>query len=714
MQGIECSHRETIGRWCRSGLLLSLLALHACRGDSPPATETTERPLKRFAGGQGALSSEWPTATIDDDTRYVLRSPPRAPLSWGIDLEDRSGNRIYRLERELTPNLHSSEALLVTTSVKIGADWVEPPPRRLEIDRSRAVPSVELDIGIPANPGRRKITVSAQAWGIGAVDLSDIRTEPSEIPPGATLEFSLGALEPKWSTDRIHFSLEACESQRCEEIFSEDYAPASGWVDRRLALDHWAGRRVAFRFRAQQLEHESPFSFPVWGNPTLYAREPRRTEQTNVILLSIDTLRADHLTSYGYRHDTAPFIEERFARGGTVFDNLVSSATITTPSHASMFTALSPAAHGAVHGVKRLPLSIPTLPELARRHGIATAAMTENGWINVSQGFGRGFDRFVENKSADINAPDGQVDRTLGQARQWLEQNHDKHFFLFLHTFQVHSPYAPPAGYRHLFMNPEAASGGLDIFELLYWTARYDQEIRYTDDEIAKLFATIDRLGLGRNTVFILTSDHGEAFLEHGVLGHGSRLDNEMVHVPLMLWGRGIPVARRIDPNVSHTDLMPTILDLLGIEMPPGREGLSLRALLQDTADKALFENRPVYSESRLGYAATWNGGIEAFPTPSFMVRLGDLKLSRYPQSPDKIRYELYDLSIDPKERNNIYAGSRKRAEPLVELAEEYDRRGRRIRTEAGAGEEDAEGQRVRLELRQQEKLRALGYLDTE
>ncbi|MCH6556009.1 MAG: sulfatase-like hydrolase/transferase, partial [Chloroflexi bacterium] len=130
--------------------------------------------------------------------------------------------------------------------------------------------------------------------------------------------------------------------------------------------------------------------------------QPRNPERVNVILLSIDTLRADHLTSYGYRHDTAPFLEERFGRGGTVFDHMVASATITTPSHASMFTALSPPAHGAVHGVKILPRRIPTLAEIVRRKGIDTAAFTEDGWLGVQHGFGRGFADYESAMSTEL------------------------------------------------------------------------------------------------------------------------------------------------------------------------------------------------------------------------------------------------------------------------------------------------------------------------
>ena len=133
------------------------------------------------------------------------------------------------------------------------------------------------------------------------------------------------------------------------------------------------------------------FSLPVWANPTVYAPATRSPEDVNVILLSIDTLRADHLTSYGYAHDTAPFIDARLARRGVVFESLTAASPVTAPSHMTMFTALQPITHGVTHGLKALSPALRTLPELLRAHRIETAAFTENGWVGTRQGFGRGW-----------------------------------------------------------------------------------------------------------------------------------------------------------------------------------------------------------------------------------------------------------------------------------------------------------------------------------
>jgi arylsulfatase A-like enzyme len=599
----------------------------------------------------------------------------------------------------------------VKTSVKIGADWVRPPPRVIEIDRSGATPAVDIEWGIGANPRLEKVVLTAHALGIDAVDLETIETAPFQVPEGARLEFAIGVVEPDWGFDPVRFSVEACEGERCETVWSSVYEPTgadrSGWRDESVSLADFAGRKLHFRFLARRQTEEAPFSFPVWANPTVWADAPRRPGTRNVILLSIDTLRADHLSAYGYQRDTSPFIARRFAEGGTFFDHLVASATITTPSHASMFTALSPAAHGAVHGVKRLPKQIPTLAELVRHAGIETAAFTEDGWLGVEQGFGRGFNRYIENKSAHIMEPTGQADRTFGQARAWLLRNADRPFFLFIHTFQVHTPYAPPPDYQQLFLD----GGDVEIPPHLEWMTKYDQEIRYTDDELAKLFETIDALGLAENTVFILTSDHGEAFLEHGLLEHGSLLTDEVVRVPLMFWGAGIPAGRRVDATVSHVDLLPTILEILGVGEPPAREGTSLLALVEGSGDGAAFDRRPVYSESRLGYALGPDRMLHDFPTPSFLVRVGDLKLARYPQKDGTMKYELYDVAADPLERHNLYHGDDERVRPLEDLLEKYDPRGERIRTRLLGGRPAEDQEPVMLDPEQEEKLRALGYV---
>jgi arylsulfatase A-like enzyme len=675
--------------------------------------------VHRFAdeepAGAGPITTQQPAVTIRDDTRYVLRAPPRMTLIAPKKLEDRSGDRLLTRTPFLPMRFLRAPALIVLPRVRVGPEWHEPPPRVVPTVRVPQHTTARVEIPIPANPDLQPVVISAAALAAGLVRLDRVDTPPIEIPSGAELRFAIGVMEPDWGYDAVRFSALACREEDCDTVFEGVFDPTDGnarWQEHRVSLAALDGERRRFRFLVKRLDHQAPFSLPVWGNPTLYAPSPRSPGVRNVILLSVDTLRADHLGSYGYRHDTAPFIEERFARGGTIFENLVAAATITTPSHASMFTALSPVTHGTVHGMKRLPANIPTLAERLREAGIDTGAITENGWMGVSHGFGRGFDTFLENKSPDIMEPLGQVDATFEEARQWLEKHRDHRFFLFLHTFQVHAPYAPPPRYAQLFSDHEAGPIDEDSPSHLRQMADYDREIRYVDDELRRLFETIDALRLGDDTVFILTSDHGEAFLEHDVLQHGSRLDEEVVRVPLMFWGSGITAGRRVTTPVGHVDVMPTILELAGIDAPDPIEGSSLVGLLDDEKVQQRFANRPLYSEARGAQELGRENRLRHFQPPGFLVRVGDRKLERYRTREGGFRYEYYDLSADPLERNDLYPERPEEARDLLELLESYEERGRELRRRIDAGESNRTEDPVLLDPREEEKLRALGYLE--
>jgi arylsulfatase A-like enzyme len=696
--------------------LLVVLAL-AC--DSPRVPDASVmKPVHRLVdaslGLEGPITLDHPTVTLRDETRHVLRAPPRTTLLWPTELEDRSGERVLNHPQPLPPEFRDARSLLVMPRVKMGWEWLELPPQVHRTSRASGQPSVLLEIPIPVDLELEKPVVMALAYAIDLVDLTRLTTPPIEVPEAAELEFGIGLVEPALGRDPVEFAVLACDGDRCQTLFEETVDPAAGaaasWRNRRVSLAALAGQTRAFRFEARRLFEQAPFSFPVWANPTIYAPVARGDRHVNVILLSVDTLRADHLGSYGYRHDTAPFIDERFARGGTVFEAPVAAATITTPSHASMFTSLSPVAHGTIDGMKRLPGNVPTLAEHVRQAGLDTAAITENGWLGIVHGFGRGFDSFAENKSANVMVPEGQVDVTFAQARSWLQRNRNKHFFLFLHTFQVHTPYAPPERYAGLFSEHETGRIDESSASHLRWMARYDREIRYTDDELRGLFQTIDGLGLGDDTVFILTSDHGEAFLEHGVLEHGSRLDDEVVRVPLMFWGKGVPAGRRIGVPVAHVDLMPTILDLLGIPCPPDLEGLSLAGLLRGNADERAFAKRPLYSESRGSVAFGPDRELLPFLAPAYLVRVGDRKLARYRTQDGGFRYEYYDVAADPREEFDLYPSRAEEARDLRGLLEGYAQRGRASGTRIDR-EAPADTPPLILDPEQEKKLRALGYL---
>jgi arylsulfatase A-like enzyme len=669
--------------------------------------------VRRFVDTQPTpLTAQLPAATILDVTRFALAAPRELTIVWPKFLPPHEGARIVTLRPLLPPEFETAPRLLVFVQARIGQEWTERPPQIVAPVRGRRHATATFDVSLPAVPPETRVVVTASAFPLDLVDLTERTTEPVEIPPDASLEFAMGMLQPRWGYDPVEFAVEACEAERCERVFAEVFDPADGgaWRDRRVSLSALAGTTRHFRFLAHRLAEEAPFSLPVWGNPTLYAEVPRPEDAWNLILLSIDTLRADHLTSYGYRRDTAPFLDERFARGGTLFENPVAAATITTPSHASIFTSLQPASHGTTDGMKVMPKHIPTLPELIRSAKLDTAGITEDGWLGIRHGFGRGFDVFQENKSPLIMSPEGQVDRTFAEAGAWLERNRDKRFFLFLHTFQVHSPYAPPPRYAELFAEP--AAGPKPHHE--HSRDGYDREIRYTDDELRRLFGRLEELGLASRTIFVTTADHGEAFLEHGLIEHGGRLHDEVVRVPLLLAGPGIPAGRRVSAPVAHVDLLPTILDLLRIPAPAWIEGRSLVGLVTGREAESAFGDRPLYSETRTDTALAAERREVSFPAPAFMVRRGSRKLLRYPDGAGGYRYELYDVASDPDERHDLHAAEGEAASELRALLDAYEAesRARRERIDAASGAAAAPPEAVSLDPAQEEKLRALGYLE--
>jgi arylsulfatase A-like enzyme len=724
------------------------------------------RPIHRFAApAEGPITAGVPTATLADDTRPVLRAPPTRVVTWSERAEvGRDGS--VAVAQILRTKLATAPQLLVRAELASGRERHTTPPQLVAIRRTPAGRLFRARFRVPPEWRASEVAVSVRGIPIGTEELGSIETEEVPIPAGARLEFAIGVLEPELGSDPVEFRIEAC-AEACEPIWRDLLRPARpedrGWRDARVALDAWAGSRRRLVFRAERLAEAASFSLPLWANPTLYAPDPGAASSPSLILLSVDTLRADHLPSYGYPQPTAPFLDS-LARRGALFEHCLAASTATTPSHMTMFTSLPPSRHGATDGFKTLSGEIATLPEWIRAHGIDTAAITEDGWVGTHQGFARGFDVFVENKSARVETPEGWVERTFAQARNWLELQRDKRFFLFLHTYQVHAPYAPPERYAGLFDPPQGREAAAQRGEAErsagpreqgreaaaqrgeaersagpreqgreaaaqraegervegrpsheQWRDDYDREIRYTDDELRELLERIEALGLAPWTVFLVTSDHGEAFLEHGLVEHGGRLHEEVVRVPLLLAGPGIPAGRRIAAPVSHVDLLPTVLDLLGIAVPEWAQGRSLVPLLDGRELEAGLAGRALFSETRTRQALVAERRMIDFPVPAFMVREGSRKLLRYPDPAGGHRYELYDLASDPGERRDLYPSEGGSAADLRALLDAYEaasgEQRRRVDAWAGGVSTPAE-QSVPLEPAQEEKLRALGYLE--
>jgi hypothetical protein len=314
---------------------------------------------------------------------------------------------------------------------------------------------------------------------------------------------------------------------------------------------------------------------------------PRLEPTRGVLVISLDTLRADRLGCYGHGRDTSPFLDSLAARG-VLFEQLIAQYPSTLTSHMSIFTGLYPQEHAVFPPDGKLAAAIPTLPEVFQRAGYRTAGFTESGLMRGSHGFARGFDVFDDSSENRFDDLERTLERGLGFLRSLRAT---KRYFLFLHTYAIHTPYDPPPPYDTLYWSgeppPAFSPTGRNFLRLNshkltiepaaveYFLALYDGSIRYVDDHLERFFRELDALGLADDLTVVLTSDHGEEFLEHGQLAH-AQVYRETVHVPLIVVHPGLPAARRVARLVETVDLAPTVIELAGLA-PPEMSGRSLR-----------------------------------------------------------------------------------------------------------------------------------------
>jgi arylsulfatase A-like enzyme len=411
----------------------------------------------------------------------------------------------------------------------------------------------------------------------------------------------------------------------------------------------------------------------------------RKGPPPNILLISIDALRADRLEAYGYRRPTSPFLAE-LGRSGLVFERAFVNTHGTTQSHTTILSGLYQQQHGVGlqdgAGVVRtvIPDGVELLPELLRARGYRTIGVTDAGNASAAFGFARGFDAF-DDRGGGIWKGSQRVVRMVEKAGA------DAPIFVFLHTYEVHSPYRPRPRYRALFgvpaevppaMNPfllehahaaaELEPGVVDSLSLLY-----DAEIRSADDALRGLFKRLEALGFMRNAVVVVTADHGEEFGEHGGLLHRDLLYDVLLHVPLILEGPGIAPGRPDQP-VSSIDIAPTLLALASAPVPAEMEGSSLL-------------------ETRRRSAV-----VAQYSTARYAIRTRDWKLIW--TVPGTI--ELFDLRADPGELENVAA---LHPDMTATLEAALDRWRQRHQSSAPAGRE------VELSPEEWRKLEALGYV---
>ncbi|HVR09958.1 MAG TPA: sulfatase [Thermoanaerobaculia bacterium] len=347
------------------------------------------------------------------------------------------------------------------------------------------------------------------------------------------------------------------------------------------------------------------------------SRPPLPRATRGYVLISIDTLRADHLGCYGYSRPTSPFIDS-LARRATRFEEAYAQYPSTLVSHMSIFTGLYPREHGVFPPNSVLSPSVETLPEVFQRHGFRTAGFTEGGFVSGRFGFRRGFDVFVSRDRVRRRPVAGTFRRGL----DFLESLGPKaRFFLFLHTYAVHTPYDAPEEYRRQFWAGGPPAGaipadGPDLTRqnqtgerpppaVIDWLeARYDAGIRQTDEVLRGFFADLERLGLADQVTVVITADHGEEFMEHGLFNH-TQLYRETLRVPLLVVHPDQRSAVLQSGVVQLIDLAPTLYELARVR--PGRQptGASLARLLGRPAPPLAGS---AWAEAQDGMRAVYRG----------------------------------------------------------------------------------------------------------
>ena len=390
----------------------------------------------------------------------------------------------------------------------------------------------------------------------------------------------------------------------------------------------------------------------------------------NVVILVADSLRADRLSCYGCPRPTSPGLDA-LAAGGARFLRFFTPATPTEPACTSLLTGQFPLTHGVVAPSRRSRLSrrAPWLPAILAAHGYATAILDDLAW---RQHWGRGFGARLYRRTSDDEYLDGFAMNAM--ARPWLTARRGHPFFLYLRYGDTHTPYWPPARYRALFYDGDPTTtnrGSLDAFyarplkpylvsrwlgpaarawpgaageriEDLEWCrAQYDAEVRALDDAIAELLDHLSRLGVLENTVVVVLGDHGESLGEHGVFFEHHGLYDVTIRPPLILRAPGrIAAGLRVESIAMTPDLAPTVLELLGLPVPPDMEGRSLAGLLAGQPLQAPRAPRRKVVASESTWMCKW-----AYRTDEYK-----LIVAREPDLYGGPPVELYDLGADPAE----------------------------------------------------------------
>ena len=380
-------------------------------------------------------------------------------------------------------------------------------------------------------------------------------------------------------------------------------------------------------------------------HPTAQKRGALRTPASpNIILITVDTVRADRMGFLGSKLGLTPNLDT-LARQSVVFTRAYSQVPLTAPSHATILTGTYPQFHQVRDFQVPLGKDLPYAPEILRTHGYRTGAFIGAMVLDPGAGLARGFDRGFDTYDAGFHEGRPGEDRyrsterrgaeVVAHALAWLNRHPRGPFFMWVHLYDPHDPYDPPEPYKSK-----------------YAAAPYDGEIAYADSAVGKLLSQLRARGLYDGAVIAVMSDHGESLGDHGEDFHGFFLYDETIHVPIVIkLPGGDSAGKRIANRVGLVDVLPTILQAVGVAVPPEVQGESLLGLMTPKAPAEsagvpeTSQDRPAYAETEYGHRAYGWSSLRAFRTGKYL----------YVEAP---RRELYDQSADPQAEHNLSATS--------------------------------------------------------
>ncbi|MEM7582151.1 MAG: sulfatase [Acidobacteriota bacterium] len=643
----------------------------------------------------------------------VAEWPLSSPLVAGDELATYS----VELDRVFTLGLPLAETavskVLVRPTDVAGADFT--------IEAVRLVFRNEHLASIPSGPG----------WhGLGEVFRESLvsRTPEAlcfaaELGEKPWLDLAVGAIEDPPPVFQVAI---ATPDGTVETVAELEIAAVDRWRPARIELDRWAGQTVEIRLSATAAR---PETVALWGAPTLRHAGFGDGPQAVVVFLA-DTLRSDHLEAWGHDRETAPTLA-RLASEGVRFENAVAQGTWTKVSVSSILTSLYPATNGVIDLNDRVSASETTLAEAFRAAGYATFATSSVPFSGQLTNLHQGVEVLYESGATSNDGQDFRsktakvwVDHYLA----WLDRHRDVPTFALVHAMDPHSPFRPEAPYDTMWADPQAAerfeahseqlrphiedpllrrfmapsaaelaAAGVDAEDFVAiekdW---YDGSIRGMDAELARLLEGLEATGVADRSVLAFIADHGEEFLEHGRHWHGMTVYGEVANVPMVFWGQGVPRGRVVPSVVQNLDIMPTLLDLAGIEIPERAQGRSLVPLMNGEGDARPL---PAFIEHR----------TRDFDQPdefnSFAVVAGRWKLVWNVDPPaDVAEFELFDRQVSLLDVENV---AQEQPEVVAQLAEELSR----WRTWAEGQQLDPATANAELSAEELERLRSLGYL---